>query len=115
MNTTAPQATDEHVGEWILRLAELKAMEERIKDEKDTLHARLIEKLGDGTHKHEHATVTISRRGTVDKKKLAVDYPAENFPTLYESVISTEAMKQQFAPAALETYKTYSAPSVTIR
>ncbi|QZY52900.1 hypothetical protein [Leucobacter tenebrionis] len=115
MNTTIEQATDAHVGEWILRLAELKAMAERIKEEKETLDARLVEALGEGTHKHEHATVTISRRGTVDKKRLAADYPAESFPTLYEPVISTDAMKQQFAPAALEPYKTYSAPSVTIR
>lgn len=115
MNTTAEQATEQHVDEWVLRRVELDEIIARANEEKQTLNGQLIEVLGDGTHETKHARVMISRRGTVDKGKLSADYPAEQFPALYEHTLSTEAMKTQFAPAALEQYKVYSAPSVTIK
>lgn len=115
MNTSPALATEQHVDEWVLRRVELDAIIARANEEKQALNSQLIEALGDGTHETKHARVLISRRGTVDKSKLAVDYPATEFPMLYEPTLSTEAMKKQFAPAALEKYKTYSAPSVTIK
>lgn len=115
MNTSPAIATEQHVDEWVLRRVELDAIIARANEEKQLLNSSLIDALGDGTHETRHAKVVIARRGTVDKDRLAADYPAEQFPGLYESVLSTTAMKKQFAPAALDAYKSYSAPSVTIK
>lgn len=115
MNTTPALATEQHVDEWVLRRVELDAIIARATEEKQALNGSLIEALGDGTHETKHARVMISRRGVVDKTKLAADYPADQYPALYEAGISTDAMKKQFAPAALEQYKSYSAPTVTVK
>ena len=115
MNTTIEQATEQHVDEWVLRRVELDAIIARATEEKQQLNQQLIEKLGDGTHETRHARVIVSRRGTIDAKKLATDYPAVQYPTLYKHVIDNDRVKAEFAPTALEPYKSFSAPSVTIK
>ena len=113
MNIT--QSTDITVDELVLRRVELDAIIARANEEKQTINLQLIEELGEGTHEHAHARIMISRRGTLDAKKLETAFPAEQYPQLYTQKLSTDDVKKQFAPAALEQYKSYSAPSVTIR
>lgn len=117
MNTTPAQATEQHVDEWVLRRVELDEIIARANEEKQTLNTQLAEKLGDGTHETRHAKVVVSRRGTLDQKRLEADYPATEYPQLYATTtrLDTGSVKDAFAPSALEQYKTYSAPSVTIK
>lgn len=115
MNTSPATATDQHVDQWVLRRVELDAIIARANEEKQLLNGHLIEKLGLGTHEHAHARITISRRGALDAAKLEAAFNPEQYPQLYVQKLSTDAVKKNFAPAALEQYKSYSAPSVTIK
>lgn len=113
MNTTT-QATTEDL---VLARVNLDEKIARLQEEKDRINAELIKQLGDGTHNLAHAKVVISRRGTLDTKKLEAAYPADLYPQLYATTtkLATDLVKREFAPTALEAFKTYSAPSVTIR
>lgn len=89
----------------------------RLQEQKELVNAQLINQLGDGTHPTKHAKIVISRRGTLDAKKIEAAYPADQFEQLYttSTKLDTAKVKKEFAPAALESFKTYSAPSVTIK
>lgn len=118
--TTTTQHTEDtelDVDDLVLKRASIDEAIARLQDEKDIVNARIIEELGDGTHETRHAKVVISRRGTLNNKKLEEAYPQEQFPQLYTTTtkLATDQVKKEFAPAALESFKTYSAPSVTIK
>ena len=119
MNTTATTTphTEQTVDNLVLRRVELDDLIARATEEKQTINLQIIEKLGDGTHETQHAKVVIARRGTLDAKQLEAAYPAEQFPQLYTTStrLDTAQVKKEFAPTALEQFKTYSAPSVTIK
>lgn len=90
------------------KIAELTERKTQINDE-------LVDTLGDGTWTCDDTRIIISRRKMLNVKKLATDYPATEYPTLYKLAIDNDRVKQEFAPAALEQYQTLSAPTVTFR
>lgn len=119
MNTvkTPVHLTPATVDDLVLERVAIDEKIARLQEQKDLVNAQLIEQLGDGTHNLAHAKVVISRRGTLDTGRIEAAYPAEQFPQLYATTtkLALDAVKKQFAPLALEEFKTYSAPSVTVK
>lgn len=103
--------------ELVERRAQLKADAEYIADEIAKVDAQLIELLDTvGTHNVDGIKVQVREYTRTDYKKLADQYPAEQYPALYkvETVLDQDAVKNQFAPAALEEFVVHGKKSVVI-
>lgn len=103
------------VKQLIDRRVTLKADAEYIQGELDAVDAQLIALLGTvGTHDVDGVKVQVREYSSTDKARLQADYPAAQFPQLYELTLSTAALKREFAPAALDAYKVTGKRSVVI-
>lgn len=83
----------------------LNAQAEQIKERLDEIKAILVNEAGAGTHTLGVHKVQI-RAGVrrLNTSRLTATYPADQFPQLYKNAIDTAAVKNQFAPAALEDF-----------
>jgi hypothetical protein len=89
---------------------------EYIADQVEQIDAQLIARLDTvGTHDVDGVKVQIREYSRTDLKRLAADYPAEQFPQLYELTVSADAVKREFAPTVLDGYKVTGKRSVVIR
>ena len=99
----------------VARRVELKADAEYIAEQIEQIDAQLIDLLGTvGTHDVAGTKVQIREYSRTDLKKLAADYPADQYPALYATSLDSAAVKKQFAPAALEQYVVHGKKSVVI-
>lgn len=114
--TTTTQATDEQLRALAIErldlTAEIAERKERIEQIDEVLLQHISEPRTDLVAGFKVRVQQGARR--LDTKKIEGAYPAEQFPQLYEARLSTAAVKKQFAPAALETFQTQSAPTVRI-
>lgn len=94
----------------------LQAQAEQIKERLDEIKIQLINKKAPGTHTIGDHKVQI-RAGVrrLSSTRLAKDFPAETFPQLYKNSFDTAAVKNEFAPAALEQYYDIGAPVVSFK
>lgn len=103
------------VAELVATRVELKADMEYIQGRIDEIDAQIIAALGTvGTHDVDGTKVQVREYSSTDKARLQADYPAEQFPQLYELTLSTAALRKQFAPAALDAYRVTGKRSVVI-
>lgn len=112
-----PRVSDEIAKRLLERRATLKADAEYIADELERIDAQLIDWVGGvvGTHDVAGRKVEVREYTRTDTKAIERDYPASEFPQLYGQALSTDAVKREFAPAALEGYKVRGKKSVVIR
>jgi hypothetical protein len=111
--------SDEIAKRIVDRRATLKADAEFIAGEIEALDGQLIELLGGqvGTHDVAGTKVEIREYSRTDYKALEAEYPAGEYPQLYATVTSLDqdAVKKQFAPAALDAFKVRGKKSVVIK
>ena len=115
-NTTS--ASDTIIRRLIQRRATLRADVEYINDELATIDTQLIELLGTtGVHTIDGTRVEIREYTRVDYDTLATTYPADQYPNLYttRTTLDHDAVRKQFAPAALDHYTVHGKKSVVIR
>lgn len=114
-----PSKSDEIAKRIVDRRATLKADAEFIAGEIEALDGQLIELLGGqvGTHEIAGTKVEIREYSRTDYKALEAKYPAAEYPQLYATVTSLDqdAVKKQFAPAALDAFKVRGKKSVVIK
>lgn len=113
-----PTKSDEIAKRIVDRRATLKADAEFIAGEIEALDGQLIELLGEvGTHDVAGTKVEIREYSRTDYKALESKYPAAEYPQLYATVTSLDqdAVKKQFAPAALDAFKVRGKKSVVIK
>lgn len=100
----------------VLEAVKLQAEAEAIKERLDTIKTILVTERGAGTHTIGAHKVQI-RAGVrrLSSTRLTQAYPAEQYPTLYKTAIDTNAVKNQFAPAALEDFYDVGSPVVSFK
>lgn len=96
--------------------ATLNAQAEQIKERLDEIKTILINEAGAGTHTLGAHKVQI-RAGVrrLNSSRLTAAYPSDQFPQLYKHAIDTSAVKNQFAPAALEDFYDLGTPVVSFK
>lgn len=94
----------------------LTAQAEQIKERLDTIKTILVNNAGTGTHTLGAHKVQI-RVGVrrLNSSRLTAAYPADQYPQLYKQAIDTTAIKNQFAPAALEDFYDLGSPVVSFK
>jgi hypothetical protein len=112
-----PAVSDEIAKRLLEHRDTLKADAEHINDELERIDAQLIEWVGGqvGTHDVAGRKVEIREYSRTDTKAIELDYPAAEYPALYAQSLSTDAVKREFAPAALEGYKVRGKKSVIVK
>lgn len=114
--TTNAQTTDEQLRALAIErldlAAEIAERKERIEQIDEVLLQRISEPRTDLLPGFKVRVQHGARR--LDAKKIEQAYPAAQFPQLYAAKLDTSAVKKEFAPAALETFQTQSAPTVRI-
>lgn len=114
-----PRKSDEIAKRLIERRASLKADAEYIAGEVEAIDGQLIELLGGqvGSHDVDGTKVEIREYARTDYKALEAAYPAAAYPQLYATVtaLDQDAVKKQFAPAALDGFKVRGKKSVVIK
>lgn len=117
---TAPTITPEdqqiQTEQLVLEAVKLQAEAEAIKERLDTIKTILVNQRGAGTHTIGAHKVQI-RAGVrrLNSSRLTAAYPADQYPQLYKSAIDTNAIKNQFAPAALEDFYDTGSPVVSFK
>lgn len=103
----------------IERRATLAADAEFIASELEALDAQLLDLVGGvvGTHELGGSKVTVREYSRTDYAALEAKYPAAAYPQLYETktTLDQKAVKDQFAPAALDEFKVRGKKSVTVK
>jgi hypothetical protein len=77
----------------------------RLEAEKDKIQAIIKRELEPGNYDAGNYTIDLTETiGTLNKPIFMRDYPEDEFPELYESVPSTEAIKRAFGDDRAEFY-----------
>src|SRR5690242_10468336 len=99
-----PAKSDEIAKRLLDRRATLKADAEYIAEEIERIDGQLPEWVGGvvGTHEIAGTKVEVREYSRTDTKAIERDYPAEDFPQLYAQTLSADAVKKEFAPAAID-------------
>lgn len=101
------------------RRATIKADQEYLAGELEAIDGQLIELLGGevGTHDVDGTKVEIREYSRTDYAALEKQYPAEQYPALYETktTLDQAVVKRQFAPAALDAFKVRGKKSVVVK
>lgn len=115
-NTTTAQTTDEQLQALAIErldlTTEIKARQERIAQIDEVLLQHITAPRTDLVPGYKVRVQAGAHR--LNTKKLETDFPAGQFPGLYQLKLDTVAIKEHFAPAALAAYQTQNAPSVRI-
>lgn len=113
----AARVKEQSDGDLVAERASLKADVEHINDRIAQIDAQLIDRLGVGTHSVDGTKVEIREYSRMNNAALEAAYPAAQYPDLYttKTALNSDAVKRQFAPAALEQFKTRGAKSVVIK
>lgn len=106
-------STTNNLEQYIERRTDILATIEELKHELDEINAHLAANLDTGKQQIGKYTVNKIETRRIDTKQLSLDYPIDQYPSLYKESIDNAAVKNMFAPDALELYKT--APSVSFR
>ncbi|MDY6054372.1 hypothetical protein [Micrococcus sp.] len=108
----SPQAVDAAT-----ELASIRADIDRLTARRTDLEKVLIHELGNGTHTVAGLKVQISTPRQLDKKLFADTFPPATRPDLYvfEPTLNMDAVKDQFAPAQLDEFKTDGTTRLTLR
>lgn len=109
--------SEQNLADLVARRATLRADLEYIQDEVAAIDAQLIGRLPVGTTVVGGAQVQVREYTRVDMARVGKDYPADSYPGLYvtKTVLDDAAVKKQFSPAVLESYKMHGKRSVTVR
>lgn len=98
------------------RWAQIKTDVETLKAEEEEIKQQLSS-LAPGNHDAgEHRIQVQAPRRTLNKKKIAQAFPAEQYPAIYSMQLDTSAVKKQIAPAVLEGYMDEAAtPTIILK
>lgn len=113
-----PRTSEQILEALVGRRATLRADQEFITGELESIDAQLIELLGTvGVHDVAGTKVEVREYSRTDLAWVEAEYPAAQYPQLYKTSVAVDgaAVKKQFAPAVLEQHKVRGAKSVVIR
>jgi hypothetical protein len=101
------------------RRATIKADQEFMTGELEAIDGQLIELLGGeiGTHEIAGTKVEIREYSRTDYGAIEKQYSAAEYPQLYvtKTSLDQDAVKKQFAPAALDEFKVRGKKSVVVK
>lgn len=112
MNTTTGPGLPT-LAELAAELRALQAAAKHIKEQIDVTKAGILDLTQDSTTAGDQKII-VTRPKTVDYHALGADFPAADYPALYETKLSTAAVKAAFAPDVLAQYQTTGAPQVKL-
>lgn len=94
-------------------LAALQEQKAQIEEQIEVVKGLLLERLRETTTVGDRKVI-ISRPQRIAYDQIAKDYPADQYPRLYEQKISTAAVKDAFSPEALTHYQAEGKPQVRL-
>jgi hypothetical protein len=106
---------EEVLTELVKREAQFAAEAMAIAEKCKHIRAVLMENLEIGTHPLAGRKVMISVPRTTDYAAIAETYAFDTNPHLYKTVLDTAALKEHFAPAELNKFKSPGARKLEIR
>ena len=110
----APEPQPEPIEKLATRWAQIKADIDQLKAEEDQIKTQLAT-LGIGNHEAGPYTIQIQApRRTLNKTRFMKAFPINEYPTMYSMQLDTTAIKNQIAPAVLDTYKDAAAAPVIV-
>ena len=112
----APEPQPEPIEQLAARWAQIKADLEQLKQEEDHIKGQLAA-YGTGNHQAGPYLIQVQApRKTLNKTRFMAAFPADQYPTLYSLQLDTTAVKNQVAPAVLDTYKDEAAtPTIILK
>ncbi|KFI51721.1 hypothetical protein [Bifidobacterium biavatii] len=121
LNTSqAPAVSDEQRRQLLLerqamRIKDLQETVKRCEEEIDQLKTQILDAYPIGDYQAGPLCVKVKAGANrLNTAKLTAAFPADKYPQLYESKLSTKQVRSQFAPTALADYMTIGTPQVMV-